>query len=363
MSQKPLIAPLIAIDARMIGPVPHGIARYVTDILHELRKRSSSLYEILVLISQQMIGNPIWKNFEVEPLRSPFLSPTEWVEVPNILKKRNAALYYSPSFSSLPFCPCPHLVTLHDLNHLRFGNLPQKLYYQTLVSRFARTARTLSTVSKFSQNQISEWLRISPSEIELIPNAIYFENETGSSASLLEPLGLQPGQYFLAMLNRKTHKNAATLIAAYQRWRQSTRTSPFPLVLTCEGLTAVPGVIQTGGVSDLVARALLEHAHSLFAPSLYEGFGRVPVEAALLGKKLVVADIPAHREALDDLKQEECHWCDPTQIQDWTDAFQLASENKLRSLSQESQAKLRKRFSLEELGQKTERMFLKALEV
>lgn len=44
--------------------------------------------------------------------------------------------------------------------------------------------------------------------------------------------------------------------------------------------------------------ALVRGATAVLAPSLAEGFGLVPVEAATLGARVIASDIAAHRETL-----------------------------------------------------------------
>ena len=49
-------------------------------------------------------------------------------------------------------------------------------------------------------------------------------------------------------------------------------------------------------------------AGAVVFPSLYEGFGLPPVEAACLGVPILVSRIPPHREALADLEQGEAFY-------------------------------------------------------
>lgn len=59
-------------------------------------------------------------------------------------------------------------------------------------------------------------------------------------------------------------------------------------------------VIHLDGVNDAALAALYDRAGALVSPSLIEGFGLPPVEAAACGLPVFVSDLPAHRETLGD---------------------------------------------------------------
>src|SRR5690606_14363164 len=100
--------PRVVIDARMGGSVGHGIARYVQAIaraIAELEKTEGPLpYELIFLTQSSSISLSQQKTYPVE---IPFLSVKELWQLPRVLKKLDAALYHSPSLSSLIVSPCP----------------------------------------------------------------------------------------------------------------------------------------------------------------------------------------------------------------------------------------------------------------
>ena len=76
-----------------------------------------------------------------------------------------------------------------------------------------------------------------------------------------------------------------------------------------------------GPLSPPEATVLLQHASALFFPSLYEGFGLPPLEAAALGTPLVISQIPPHQEGLSDLHSQEVLWVKPQDQLGWANAF------------------------------------------
>ena len=125
----------VVIDARMVGAVAHGIARYTAQIARALSSRKLT-YEPIFLVNENFSVSSFY-GFEIHRVPAAFLSPKEWFEIPKALKKISPALYHSTGFSALPYCPVPTVISIHDLNHLRFGNRMQKAYYQWVLKPFA----------------------------------------------------------------------------------------------------------------------------------------------------------------------------------------------------------------------------------
>jgi glycosyltransferase involved in cell wall biosynthesis len=96
-------------------------------------------------------------------------------------------------------------------------------------------------------------------------------------------------------------------------------------------------------------------------PSLYEGFGLPPVEAACLGVPLLVSRIPPHREALADLVQGEVLWVEPRDAQAWSKAMDRAARGEVLGASIESRSALMRRFSILSQGAHMDRIYRRVL--
>lgn len=347
--------PILVIDARMVFEIPHGIARFVSQITTGLSQLKNLSYRPVFLINRQLQNTQVFSPFEVHKMDAPFLHWKELFEIPRVLKRLNAAAYHSPSFSSLLSCPCPSILTLHDLNHIQFGSLSKKIYYQTVLRSFAKRS-TLTSVSKFSQTEIAQWLGIPSSQIHLIYNAVSRPEATGYSDAFLNEKKLESGKYFFCLSNPKPHKNLSTLVQAYRQFSQKQK-NPWPLVLATHFGADTPGVRAIGGVTQAQATLLLKNCSGLFFPSSYEGFGLPPLEGALQGVPIAISKIPPHQEGLVDLESQEICWVSPFDTEGWVSAFQKVQNREVQAPSLTSQAKILDRFSLEKMARSIDSIY------
>jgi glycosyltransferase involved in cell wall biosynthesis len=344
----------------MVGEISHGIARYVRMIAKGLADQSSLPYEPVFFSAPGM--SAAFSGFETIEQRTPFLDPKEIALLPIALWKTKAKLYHSPSFSSLPAAPCPWIVTIHDLNHLTYGGPMERAYYETLLRSFAERAKAVLTVSEFSKIEIERWnSRIRP---EVIYNAVdpQFLKEGGDIGPVLERYSVVREKYFICLANEKPHKNLATLVRAFQAFRESSPAAKeFKLVVSVKTYAGEPGVVAASGITDADVHALVRGSRALVFPSIYEGFGLPPVEGAALGAAVIVSDIPAHREALRDLGPSDATWVKPLAEADWVAAFKRAATGGIRPASVAARDKMCARYSVARLGAEIDRVYRRVL--
>jgi glycosyltransferase involved in cell wall biosynthesis len=357
--------PRLVIDGRMVGPVPHGFARYVTGLAEGLRRVAQDKplsYEPVFLVSRDTPA-AAFAGFTTCAVGARFLSPLELIEIPRLLRRLEATVYHSPTFSSLRKAPCPWIVTVHDLNHLQFGGRSQKLYYEWLLKPFVRKASAVVSVSEFSRQELAAWSGIEASQIEIAYNSISTAfSERVEPAKIDEAVarhGLRRGKYFFSLTNSKPHKNLDNLLQGFGR-----HTAGWDLVLNLKSgqLPSLPGLKLIGAPDDSEVRALMAGAGAVVFASVYEGFGLPPVEAACLGVPVLISRIPPHREGLADLEQGEALWINnPKDPEAWSAAMDRAARGEVLGVSVASRSRLMKRFSPIALGLKMDGIYGRVL--
>ena len=355
----------VCIDARTVGPVMHGMARYTCMLLKGLASHAKNRqlpYEPVVIRRRGFKPSgaaAVLEEFENIEADCDFLSPREIFELPGILKKTGADLYHSPTFSSLLWCPCPWIVTVHELNHLHFGGFSQKLYYAAILKRFVRGAACVATVSDFSRKEIAAWSGVREDSILLAYNGVEFE---AAPAALPTGQGLAAGKYFICVANPKPHKNVKLLVDAYLAYRhQAGPPGAWPLVLTMNGSGGAEGVIFTGPLLENETATLVQNAGALFSPSLYEGFGLPPVEAALAGIPVVASNIGPHLEGLAGALPSGATMHDPHDFHGWVSAFHRGAKGDLPRAGTGAKAAIAARFAPLGLGKTMDQAYRRVL--
>lgn len=363
---KPKTSYRVVIDGRMVGEVPHGIARYVERLAHGLsllNQEASLPYEPIFLASARI--KKTFHGFQTQEMKFRFLHPLEWVEVPRALVRWQASLYHSPSFSSLPYTPVPWVATVHDLNHLRFGGFKERTYYRLLLKRFAKNAEALVTVSEFSRRELSSWTGLSLVQIEMVPNALDPElTEVPTAQEIdktLKKLNLKRHEYFVCISNAKPHRNLSLLMEAFSTYRSDPMSLEWPIATNVKELSERPGVHYLGYPTDLEVRSLYAGAGAALFPSVYEGFGLPPVEAACLGVPLIVSNIPSHEEGLSLLEMAEVCWVSPWDLAGWAHAMRKAGRGELRPVGDQSRCRVLARYDSIHLGRSMDRIYRRVL--
>jgi glycosyltransferase involved in cell wall biosynthesis len=350
----------------MVGEIPHGISRYVTRLaegLLEIREKNGLFYDPIFLVNRGKLPE-VFSRFAKIETGVGYLSICELVEIPLLLARTRADLYHSPSLSSLVYCPCPWIQTLHDLNHLDFGSAAKRLYYRTVLRQFARGARKLLTVSEFSRTEISRWLEVPDEAVQVVPNSVERDlpRENVTIESKFEKMGIKKRKFFLCFSNPMPHKNVETLVHAFESFARE----DWKLVLNLDASFSKPGVVALGRIPEAEASWLRENASAVFFPSLYEGFGLPPIEALVSGVPVVISDIPAHREGVSVLDAAALngaiYWANPRIESEWISGMEKVSRGELRGLSAASVEILLKTYSSNRLASTMDRLYSNVLE-
>lgn len=338
----------------MAGPLGHGIGLYVRQMAEGLA-RLSLPYELFYLLPPDAPRDSRLRALPHEECAIPFLHPAEPLTLARVVKRLGPALYHSPSFASLLSYSCPHVQTVHDLNHLHYGTLAHKLYYRIALLRSLRSARRVVGVSEAASLEIRQWLLKHGVDktVALAPNSV--ELDEHDDPAVLRRLNLEPGRYFFTLSNPKPFKNLPLLERAYAAARAK-RELP-PLVLSISGQAAL-GTVRTGPLGDREVSALLRHAKAFYFPSLYEGFGRPPVEAVLAGTQPIVSSLSVHREVLAGVK--EAVFLDPASVHAWEESF-LRQANEDGRVSEASRKWVKQTWSVARLATAMDQIYRECL--
>lgn len=180
----------------------------------------------------------------------------------------------------------PRVLVVHDLKSIKDGNYLQRKknfsFYRFLISN----TRSVVAISEFTKRDIIKHFNFDENKISIIPNSIVRSNNE------LEPKQLIPENFILYVNTLLPHKNPITLIKAFEQINNQInhklvlvgkttsywKSEIFPYI---HNHNLLDSVIHLQNLSSGELQYLYNRASLFVTPSLREGFGYTPIEAAM----------------------------------------------------------------------------------
>lgn len=282
--------PLVVIDADVLGRERTGDETYISNLLRRLPGTAGGELHFVALTRRPDLV-PAGVEAVHVPARSQELRMA-W-SVPRALHRLRPALAHFQH--ALPLCcPCPAVVTIHDLSFERDPSLMplrDRLVFKAAVPRAARHSAHVLAVSDRTKADVIELYGVSPERIAVTPHGV---------DPIFSPLEGGGHSYALFVGAVQARKNPLAAVEAAQA-------AGLPLVVAGPGRDAElarelarRGADVRGYVTQAELADLYRGAACLVMPSRYEGFGLPVLEAMASGTPVVAAPDPALREVAGD---------------------------------------------------------------
>jgi glycosyltransferase involved in cell wall biosynthesis len=277
------------IDADVLGRNRTGDETYVENLLRCVPPLAEGLRLAAVTRHPQLVPpgvRAIALPTRVQELRMAFA-------LPRLLRRLRPALAHF-QYAIPPACPCPAVVTVHDLSFERDPTLMERkdrIVFRTVVPRSARRAARVFAVSRRTRDDLIELYGIPEERIVVTPNGVdpvFGPDGAGGSSYLL----------FVGAIQERKNPLAAAAAAA-----------EVGLPLVVAGPEKEPALARElerrganlrGYVDKPQLAELYRGAACLVVPSRYEGFGLPMLEAMASGTPVVATPEPALREVAGD---------------------------------------------------------------
>lgn len=230
-------------------------------------------------------------------------------------KHKNFQLYHEPNHLLLPF-DGPSVLSVHDLSWIRYPQMHPIERVRAMNKYFEsglRRATRILTDSEFIKRELIELFGIRSEIIHPVGLGVepmFSPLNALQTRKTLTELGLQHGQYLLAVSTLEPRKNLEVALRAFTALPAAVRKRA-PLVLagmkgwntagleqTLAPLLHAGEVRQLGYLprKDLVN--VIAGATALVYPSVYEGFGLPPLEAMACGVPVIASDVSSIPEVV-----------------------------------------------------------------
>jgi glycosyltransferase involved in cell wall biosynthesis len=274
---------LIIVNGRFMNRPTTGVERVAGAICQHLGTRPD--VRVVLPPARAPVTGQLWEQF-VLPL------------------KAKGKVLWSPANLG-PLGHRRQLLTLYDASvwdHPEWFSTAYAAWFRMLVPRVAAMSAAVMTVSEFSRARILAHLKLAPDKVKVVPLAT--ESLPGPGRL---PAAVGQGPFLLTVGSLEPRKNLARLLEA---WPSVRRAHPEVRLVVVGGSQSAPlrkvavgaaddtSVIILGHVDDAELVGLYQACTGFVFPSLYEGFGLPPVEAASFGCPMVVSALPPLKEVL-----------------------------------------------------------------
>lgn len=230
---------------------------------------------------------------------------SEYYSIPRAVKRDGFPVFHLPSFAGGVPRGVKLVVTVHDLAFLagpRWFPPVKRIYYRTVFPMIARKAFRIIVDSHFTGREAERLMGIPPDRLR----TVYLSHggpEPEGKGRFGSLLGIS-GEYALCLCTVEPRKNVEALLEAWRMVREK-RSGATLVIIGRWGwgepglkrkLKTTEGVLWTGPLENQALVSALAGARMLVYPSVYEGFGLPPLEAAALGVPSVLGPAGALRE-------------------------------------------------------------------
>ncbi len=355
----------IAISARMLKRIPDdGISRYTYEVLKRIITNNPS-HDFTLIFDRDFDESLLFaKNASGIKTGPPTRHPLLWYywhewKLPAVLKKINPDVFLSPDGIISLRTDFPSIPVIHDISfYHRPGDIPFhiSLYYRYFFRKFASKAKRILTVSEFSREDISSYLKIDNELIDVSYNGVseYFTpaKESECTGFRMNLTGGEP--YFLFVGNFSPRKNIPGVIKAYEHLRANS-SMKHKLVLTGGKLFLNSetnrllkrspwnsDIILTGTSRHEDLRLLYASSEALVFVPWFEGFGIPAAEAMRCGVPVILSNTTS----MPEIGGDAALYVDPGNIIEISQAMQkIAVNTTIRKVMIEKGFKASERFT------------------
>ncbi|GAB6065812.1 glycosyltransferase family 1 protein [Aquifex pyrophilus] len=292
-----------------------GIGRYYESLVKEFAKRGIKIYTCV----PKRLEDDFEKDFKdvttnIEPIFVDYekFSIKGFFNQSKILKalEKKVDLFFYPHINLPLYIPSNTITTIHDLRPFtQFWDRStlKKEIFRVYIKRALKYSKGVITISNHVKFELQNVFKAHQNKIKVIYE--FVDDKFHQKSKIQKPI--IEGDYILFVGNRKKHKNLTNLILAFNKIKHLVNAKLViagskeriledevdKLIMT---LNLKEFIVEILSPSDDELINLYQYAKLFVFPSLFEGFGLPPLEAAALNCPVITSNIPVLREILTD---------------------------------------------------------------
>ncbi len=336
----------IGLDLRMAGG-GSGIARYIQELTTRILDTDKVNQYVLFFNKLTPELENLYRKYDHQMVATGIshYSAMEQIKFPFILRKYNLDLVHFPHFNVPVLYRGKYVITIHDLTHTKFpgrkkSRVFHRLAYNLILINALRKAKRIIAVSNNTKQEIKEYFSFVPeSKIDVVYEGVSEHYQMMNKDEAFEKVKAKfkltkPFLLYVGVWRR--YKNLPMLAQAFDRLADE---FDFELVLAGEPDPFYPEIKEqvlaikhkdrikaVGRVTDDDLKILYNAADLFIMPSLLEGFGLPPLEAAACGTPSACSDIPTLREVMG----QAAEYFDPENLDNMTEVLRILLKNPVR---------------------------------
>lgn len=249
-----------------------------------------------------------------------------------IFKQLKVDICFFPVYE-MPVFKLNHLktiTTIHDIQAYHFPEYFPKMeniWYRIGWKYAIKNSDKVVAISDFTKNDLKEHFPYAENLIRIHNPIVLNDIQKENFGEIKNKYGIEKNGYYYTVCSLHKHKNLITLIKVIEKIIREDISLPKKLVISGvsgpnkddlvnmimkKGLNN--NIILTKFVSNEERNCLIENCYAFLFPSLFEGFGMPPVEAMMLGARVV----STKETSLLEVTQNKCNYVDnPTNVDEW----------------------------------------------